>query len=125
MEENKEMVTNEDVKSLVDVESAELAQFIADVLYSKKAHDISVIEVGQKTIIAEQFVICTGGSSTQVRALTDEVEYKTGLGGVSPLRVEGRGNNAWVILDYGNVIVHVFSREARQFYNLEKLYDKE
>ena len=122
MEENKEMMTNEDVKSLVDVESAELAQFIADVLYSKNAHDISVIEVGQKTIIAEQFVICTGGSSTQVRALTDEVEYKTGLGGVSPLRVEGRGNNAWVILDYGNVIVHVFSREARQFYNLENLY---
>ncbi len=122
--ENNEIMTNENVKSLVGVSSAELAAFIEEVLDSKKAHDITTIEVGQKTIIAEQFVICNGGSSSQVRALTDEVEYKTELGGVSPIRVEGRDNNAWVIMDYGNVIVHIFSREARQFYNLEKLYEE-
>ncbi len=122
--ENNEMMTNENVKSLVGATSAELAEFISEVLDSKKAHDITTIEVGQKTIIAEQFVICNGGSSSQVRALTDEVEYKTELGGVSPIRVEGRDNNAWVIMDYGMVIVHIFSREARQFYNLEKLYEE-
>ena len=70
-------------------------------------------------------MLCTGGSGSQVRALTDEVEYRVGQRGVSAIRVEGRDNNAWVIIDYGTVLVHVFSREARQFYNLEKLYDGE
>lgn len=112
-----------ELSSLKEARALELAKYIEEVLDSKKAHDIAVLEVGSKTIIAEQFVLCTGGSSTQVRALTDEVEYKTEQRGVSPLRVEGRDNNAWVIMDYGNVIVHIFSRDARQFYNLEKLYE--
>ena len=58
----------------------------------------------------------------KVRALAGEVEYKLGLGGMKPLNVEGRDNNAWVLVDYGYVIVHIFSREAREFYNLDKLY---
>ena len=117
--------TNENLTSLEDATPAELAAYIRDVLDSKKAHDIDVIEVGKKTIIAEQFVLCTGGSNTQVRALTDEVEYRTKLRGVEPIRIEGRGSNAWIIMDYGHVLVHIFSREARQFYKLEKLYDGE
>lgn len=116
---------NEVLPSLANASSAELAAYIAEVLDSKKAHEIQTLRVGEKTIIAEQFVLCTGGSGSQVRALTDEVEYRTELRGVSPLRVEGRDNNAWVIMDYGTVIVHIFSREARQFYKLEKLYDGE
>jgi len=125
MENNKEMLENESLPALDGADSEALAAYIAGVLDSKKAKDIQVLEVGSTTIIAERFVLCTGSSNTQVRSLTDEVEYRTELRGVTPIRVEGRESNAWVIMDYGNVLVHIFSREARQFYNLEKLYDGE
>ena len=101
----------------------ELAMAIADVLDSKKGKDVKVLHVEDKTVIAEYFVICSGNTGTQVKALAGEVEYKIGLRGVEPYGVEGRDNNSWILLDYSNVLVHVFSREAREFYNLEKLYE--
>ena len=104
-------------------EPDELAAYIVEVLDAKKAHDIANLKVAEKTVIADNFVLCTGGSSTQVRALTDEVEYRVKLRGVEPIRIEGRDNNAWIIMDYGSVLVHIFSREAREFYDLEKLYN--
>ena len=91
-------------------------------LDSKKARDIKVVYVEDKTVISEYFVICTGNSSTQVKALAGEVEYRMEQRGLSPYSVEGRDNNSWVLVDYSNVIVHIFSREAREFYNLDKLY---
>ena len=107
----------------LDGENAyELAMAIADVLDSKKGKDVKVLHVEDKTVIAEYFVICSGNTGTQVKALAGEVEYKIGLRGVDPYGVEGRDNNSWLIVDYSNVIVHIFSREAREFYNLEKLY---
>ena len=124
--ENNEKLANETVEealpSLADANAAELADRICEVLDAKKAHDIEQIAVSDKTVIAEYFVICTGNSNTQVHSLTDEVEYQLGRQEVKPLRVEGKDGNAWIIMDYGTVIVHVFNREARQFYNLEKLY---
>ena len=108
----------------IDAENAkELADAIAEVLDSKKGRDIKVLHVEDKTVIAEYFVICTGNSSTQIKALAGEVEYRIGLRGVDAYSVEGRDNNAWLLLDYSNVIVHIFSREARDFYNLDKLYE--
>ena len=100
----------------------ELAEAIAEALDAKKAKDIKVLYVEDKTVIAEYFVICTGNSTTQVKALAGEVEYRLGLRGIEPYNVEGRDNNSWIIMDYSHVIVHVFSREAREFYNLDKLY---
>ncbi len=108
--------------SLEGADAKTLAEAIADILDSKKGHDIKVVHVADKTVIAEYFVICTGNSSTQVKALAGEVEYKMEQRGVTPYGVEGRDNNSWLIVDYSNVIVHVFSREAREFYNLDKLY---
>ena len=99
-----------------------LAEAIADVLDSKKGRDIKVLYVEDKTVLAEYFVLCTGNSSTQIKALAGEVEYRIGQRGVEAYGVEGRDNNSWLILDYSNVIVHVFSRESREFYNLDKLY---
>ena len=78
--------------------------------------------MADKTPIADYFVLCTGSSTTQIKGLSDEVEYRTGLRGLAPLGVEGRGNVSWVLLDYGAVIVHIFSQQAREFYNLDKLY---
>ena len=99
-----------------------LAEAIAEVLDSKKGRDIKVLYVEDKTVLAEYFVLCTGNSSTQIKALAGEVEYRIGQRGVEPYGIEGRDNNSWLILDYSNVIVHVFSRESREFYNLDKLY---
>ena len=99
-----------------------LAEAIADVLDSKKGRDIKVLRVEDKTVISEYFVLCTGNSSTQIKALAGEVEFRIGEIGVEPYGVEGRDNNTWMLLDYSNVIVHIFSREAREFYNLDKLY---
>ena len=108
----------------LDQEDAKaLAEAIAEVLDSKKARDIKVLYVEDKTVLAEYFVICTANSSTQVKALAGEVEYKIGLRGVEPYNVEGRDNGTWLLLDYSNVIVHIFGREAREFYNLDRLYE--
>ena len=115
-------IIREELPSLEGSDAKTLAEAIADVLDSKKGHDIKVVHVADKTVIAEYFVICTGNSSTQVKALAGEVEYRLEQRGVVPYGVEGRDNNSWLIVDYSNVIVHIFSREAREFYNLDKLY---
>ncbi len=113
---------NQNLTQLDAADAKTLAEAIADVLDSKKGHDIKVIHVEDKTVIAEYFVLCTGNSSTQIKALAGEVEFKISERGINPYGTEGRDNNAWLILDYSNVIVHIFSREAREFYNLDKLY---
>lgn len=116
------MNTNEEIKSMVGATPLELAEKIAEILDNKKGREVKVIKVGDKTIIADYFVLANGNSSTQVRALIDEVEYQMGRRGVDPARIEGGDGNSWRVLDYSSVIVHVFDREAREFYNLDKLY---
>ncbi len=117
-----DQLQNEMLPSLEGATARELAEAIAEVLDSKKGRDIKVLHVEDKTVIAEYFVLCTGNSSTQIKALAGETEYRIGLRGVNPYGVEGRDNNSWLLLDYSNVIVHIFSRESREFYNLDKLY---
>ena len=119
----KTEVDTQNLPALDAADAKALAVAIADVLDSKKGHDIKVLHVEDKTVIAEYFVLCTGNSSTQIRALTGEVEFKIGQRGVEPYGIEGRDNNSWMVMDYSNVLVHVFSREAREFYNLDKLYE--
>jgi ribosome-associated protein len=117
-----EEIKNEGIKSLVGAAPEELAEAIAEILDNKKGNDVKIIKVGDKTIIADYFVLANGNTSTHVRALADEVEYKLSLAGVEPLRIEGRDGNNWRVIDYSSVLVHVFDREAREFYNLDKLY---
>ncbi len=121
----REILTDEQYRllpSLKKAEPLELAAAIHDILYDKRGRKIKVLHVEEKTSLCHYFVICTGTSGTHVKSLADEVEYKTRLRGLHPASVEGRGNGAWILLDYGTVLVHVFSREARDFYNLDKLY---
>ena len=118
----QENTMTEKLPSLEGASARELAEAIADVLDSKKGKDIKVIHVEEQTVIAEYFVLCSGNSSTQVKALVGEVEFRLGERGVMPYNIEGKDNNSWILMDYSNVIVHVFSREAREFYNLDKLY---
>jgi len=116
-----ENIINNEMENLKDATPLELANKIAEILDDKKARDVKVLDVGGKTVIADYFVLANGNTGTHVRALTDEVEYKIGLGGVTPANVEMRADN-WKVLDYSNVIVHIFDREARDFYKLDKLY---
>lgn len=92
-------------------------------LDSRKAMDIEVLHIGGISVMADYFVICSGSSSTQIRTLGDEVEFqlKEQLG-LDPIHREGQASSNWILLDYGFLIVHVFHREAREFYKLEHLW---
>ena len=102
--------------------SREMAQAIFDILDAKKAYKLKVLRVDDQTVITDYFVIATGNSSTHVKSLGGEVEYKLSLCGIDPLHYEGRDSDGWAVLDYGFVMVHIFSRDLRDFYQLEKLY---
>ena len=107
---------------LTDATSAELAEAIALFLDNKKGIAIKVIPMSGKTDICDYMVLATGTSSTHVQTLGGEVEYEMSRRGIEPLHTEGRDNNSWTVLDYSHVLVHVFTRDTREFYNLDKLY---
>ena len=102
--------------------SLQLATMAARVLDSKKAKDVRVLKVEDLTVMCNYFVIATGTSSTQVRALADEVEFQLEQAGQKPLRREGVDSRNWIVLDYGGVIMHIFYPETREFYDLEHLW---
>ena len=89
-----------------------------------KADDIVVLDVHALTIIADYFLICTGKSSIQIRAISDRIEDKLRDAGERKLRVEGRQEATWILMDYGDVLVHVMAAEQRAFYNLEELWSE-
>ncbi len=110
-------------KKLSHTESLELAKEIVNLLYNKKAHNIKLLHVKDQTVITDYFVICTGNSNTQIKALADELDMKTSEKGLAPSSMEGFSEAAWIVMDYASVIVHIFNRESREFYNLEKLWN--
>ena len=114
---------NEEIVSLENAAPLEVAKAIETFLDNKKGRDIKVLHVEDVSNIADYFVVCTATSNTHVKALSGEVEYQLERRGVNPYHIEGRDNNSWVVLDYCNVLVHIFNREARDFYNLDKLYE--
>ncbi|MBQ5331119.1 MAG: ribosome silencing factor [Oscillospiraceae bacterium] len=92
-------------------------------LDSKRAEEIKVIKIADLTVLTEYFVIANGTSSTQTKALADEVEYKVKeVCGEDPAQVQGAPGGGWVVLDYSDIIVHVFYKDQREFYNLERLW---
>lgn len=102
--------------------SYDQAVMAAKAISSKKGLDIQVIEIGDISVLADYMVIATGTSSTHVKALADEVEYKLDEAGFSVSHIEGYRSNSWILLDYVDVIVNVFSDEAREFYDLDRLW---
>ena len=107
---------------LTDATPAEMAEAIALFLDHKRGREIKIINMEGKTDICDYMVLATGTSNTHVNTLGGEVEYEMGRRGVDPLHAEGRDGNTWMVLDYAHVMVHVFTRETREFYNLDKLY---
>jgi ribosome-associated protein len=100
----------------------QLAETIIGILDEKKARGIKLLHVEKKTIIADYFIICSGTSNTHIKALANEVILKLSEAGVQPSHIEGLGEASWVLLDYSSVVVHIFNTQARNFYNLEKLW---
>lgn len=100
----------------------EIWQSAVHTLDKHKAEDIKVLEVSGITSIADYFLLASGGSANQVKSLSDYVEEELAKAGKLPLRTEGYQAGDWVTLDYGDVLVHVFRRETRDFYDLERLW---
>lgn len=100
----------------------ELAVLAAKSLDSKKGIDIKVLETGPLTTLADYFVICTATSSTQVKALADACEKELKEAGEPPHHIEGHRGGTWVLLDFSAVVIHIFMDEAREFYDLERLW---
>ena len=98
------------------------AMMICDALYNKKAQDIMAIHVGDKTIIADWFVICSGRATAQVKALCEHVEEELAKDDVFARRREGMSEGRWCVLDYGDVMVHIFHEQDREYYQLERLW---
>lgn len=103
----------------------QLADLIGQTLVDKKARDVVLLDISDMTIIAEGFLLASGTSSLQVKALADAVEDKLQEErGVSPVAIEGYAAGRWIVLDYGDLLVHLFHQEDRAFYNLERLWDE-
>lgn len=104
------------------MEAKEFADKVCEILAAHKAEDIKVIDLRGKTEVADFFVIASGRSMTHTRSLIDHVEEELEKEGVSPIREEGVREGRWAVMDYGDVIVHVFNDETRLFYHLEALW---
>ena len=107
--------------SLTGASPETIARTMADVLWEKQAIQTELYHVEALTVIADYYLICTGRSSTHVKALADELLYEMELRGLTDARVEGRDGAAWVLVDFGHVIVHIFDRASREYYHLEHL----
>ena len=89
---------------------------------SKMATDIEALDIRELTTIADYFVILTGSSAAQIRAITEEIERKLKEAGETPIHVEGYAASSWVLMDYGSVAIHLFRKEMREFYAIERLW---
>ena len=99
-----------------------MAQIACKAIDDKKGQDIKIIDIHNVSVIADYFVIASGTNSNQVQAIVDNVEEQLGRAGFAAKQIEGNRNSSWILMDYGDVIVHVFDEENRLFYDLERIW---
>ncbi len=102
------------------MDSREMAKLAFAALEDKKAGDIQIIEIGEISVIADYFIIADGENQRQLAAMQDAVDEALYKAGVSVKQVEGNNKSTWILMDYGDIIVHIFSKEDRLFYDLER-----
>ena len=107
---------------MAELTTQQKLEVIVKALDSKRAEDIQAIKIGDLTIIADYFVIADGTSNIHTKALAEEVEFKMTQQGIETSRTEGYQGQTWIVLDYGDIVVHVFYKETRDHYNLERLW---
>ncbi len=105
-----------------EVTSLSLAEDIVKILDAGKAGQIKMLRVNDKTVMTDYFVICSGTSNTHIKSLSGEIEFKLGEKGIKPLGIDGYETGMWIVMDYAYVMVHIFNREQRDFFKLEKLW---
>lgn len=93
-----------------------------DALEEKKGEDINIIKISEISVMADYFVIASGNNPSQIQALVDNVEEKLSEAGFSVKRVEGNRSSTWILLDYGDLVIHIFDKEDRLFYDLERIW---
>ena len=104
------------------MDSKEIAKLAIEALEDKKAEDIKVIDISEVSVIADYFIIANGTNNSQIQALSDNVEEKLGQAGVPLRQIEGYNNANWILLDFHDVIIHIFDKENRLFYDLERIW---
>ena len=102
--------------------SKEMVKLAYKAMDDKLAKNIKIIDISNISIIADYFVIADGSNKNQIQAITDNVEEVLGRAGFNPKSIEGKQSAAWILLDYGDIIVHVFNAEDRGFYDLERIW---
>lgn len=116
------VAVSKDRKGIAMDNSKKMVRLAYEALEEKKGEDITVIEIKDISIIADYFIIANGTNSSQVDALVNSVNQSLGKEGFNPKRIEGVRSASWILMDYGDIIVHVFSKEDRLFYNLERIW---
>ena len=115
----------DNIKDLVGCESGTLAREAVKILIERKGIDVKLFDVREKSSVTDYYVNVTGRSSTNVAALADEIDVKLSERGRAALRTEGKRGNGWILVDFGDVIVNVFDRASREFYNLDRHFPEE
>ena len=100
----------------------ETAKIICDALEAKKGENVIALDISRVTVIADYFIIANGTNPSQITALVDSVTEELGKVGVHPKCIEGVQNASWILMDYGDIIAHIFSKEDREIYNIEKIW---
>lgn len=106
----------------MDKNSVEMARLAIEGLEEKKAEDIKIIDISEVSVIADYFIIAGGNNRSQIQAMTDSVCEKLGRAGHPEKQIEGYDNANWVLIDFGDVIVHIFDKENRLLYDLERIW---
>ena len=102
--------------------SLEMVKLAKAALEDKKAENLKIIDIRKVSVLADYFLIADGSNANQVQAMVDSVEEALGRAGVPCKQIEGYGTGGWILMDYGDIIVHAFSREDRLFYDLERIW---
>lgn len=100
----------------------EMVRLAIQSLEDKKGEDIRIIDIREVSVLADYFIIASGSNANQVQAMTDNVEEVLGKAGYEPRQIEGYRSANWILMDYGDIIVHIFCREDRLFYDLERIW---
>lgn len=106
------------------LDPGQLARAAADIAYDKKASDVLLLDIRELTTIADYFVICNGNNTRQIQAISDAIEDELKKQGARMLHREGIAESGWLILDFGDVIVHIFGPKEREYYRLERLWSE-
>ena len=102
--------------------SKEMAKIVVNALEEKKAKDLKLLDISDVSVLADYFVSASGSNHNQVQAMADEVEEKLGKAGFTPKQVEGYQTANWILMDYQDIIIHIFDEENRLFYDLERIW---